>query len=348
MFIARAIDDFLADAATGSRHTRRTYRTALNQFRVYLEQQQLDPDATAVTVLDVDQLLTFASWLLDSQRTHKRTLQTYMSALMSFVRFLLIRDWLPLQAGELTRLEQGMRRLRRNQKPPALIPHPPLELEVRELIGAARAAELKHPTQRDWLLKLRNIALIETLLSTGLRVGELVQLVRKQLHPHERAAWVIGKGDYVRHVYFSDEAWQATQRYLNERRTLDAAMTNAVGNLPVFARHDRRASDRVLPLTSTSVQNVIAHLAFQARLEDRGITPHALRHYFGTRVYRATQDLAVTQTALGHASPETTRIYAQLTDNAVKDAHDKAFAAAKDAGDSSMTNAAMSQERAAN
>jgi len=74
-------------------------------------------------------------------------------------------------------------------------------------------------------------------------------------------------------------------------------------------------------------ERVIRKLAHAARLEDRGITPHALRHYFGTRIYQVTGDLAVTQTAMGHTSPVTTRIYAKLNDGAVKEAHEKAFPA---------------------
>jgi len=73
------------------------------------------------------------------------------------------------------------------------------------------------------------------------------------------------------------------------------------------------------------VQNTPRRLAERADLAAKGITPHALRHYFATRIYQTTHDLAVTQTALGHSNPNTTRIYAKLEDNAVRDAHRRAF-----------------------
>lgn len=345
MTISHAIELFLTDAATGSRHTRRTYRTALNQFQEYLSYLEAGADATDLKILDVDLLLNFATWLIDIRAIHKRTLQTYMSALMSFVRFLQIRDRLPLTASEMARLEEGVRRLRLNQRPPDLIPHPPREKELRALVYAAKSAEPKHRAERDQLIKLRNIAIIETLMSTGLRVGELVKICKKQLNPEEHSVWITGKGDRMRKVHFSKPAWQSTQQYLAARHNRDMAMADAAGNLPLFSRHDRRAGNRILSLNTASVQNIIRDLAFQARLGDRGITPHALRHYFGTRMYRATHDLAVTQTAMGHASPQTTRIYVRLQDNALKKAHDKAFAAEPEDGARASTRADTSTAR---
>ena len=347
MTLGEAIDHFLLDAGTGSGYTRRTYRTALNQLLEYLEAQELGGSALAMAAINVDLLLNLATWLLTHKGVHNRTLLTYMTAIMSFVRFLQIRDWLPLTARELARLEDGIRRLRANQRPPDLIPHPPKEHELDALLAAARAVELKHQTDRDLLAKLRNIAMIETLLSTGMRVGEMVKLKRRELDPNEYSVWVTGKGNRVRKVLFSDAAWESIQYYLDKRREYDRAVTSAVGDLPVFARHDRRVSNRVLPLSTESVQNVIKDLAFAARLEERGITPHALRHYFGTRIYQATHDLAITQTALGHASPQTTRIYAQLESRALQEAHDKAFGQDSDGSDSSSSSAAISSERSA-
>lgn len=94
----------------------------------------------------------------------------------------------------------------------------------------------------------------------------------------------------------------------------------------MFARHDRRAGTEVLPLSMEAMQRMFRKLTQRgAGLDLKDVTPHALRHYFGTRMYRATSDLAVTQTALGHASPVTTRIYAKLADSAVQDAHREAF-----------------------
>lgn len=343
--LVQAIDGFLADAGTGSRYTRRTYRTALNRMLEYLDALGLDAATAEVDALRVDLILNMGTWLLDVKRVHKRTLHTYMTAVMSFCRYLHIRGRLPLDSSDQARLQDGIRRLRMNQRPPRLLPHPPREEELHLLLQAARGAKLKHQTERDHLMKQRNIAIVETLLSTGLRVGELVSLRRRDLDRSQRSARVIGKGNKPRQIYFSDFAWDSIARYLELRRPLDLKMKGAAGDLPVFSRHDRRSGTQILPLGVLPVQTMLRDLAVSARLEERGITPHALRHYFGTRMYQATSDLAVTQTALGHSSPQTTRIYAELRDNAVKDAHEKAFRHPPSAPSASSTSAATSSDR---
>ena len=276
--------------------------------------------------LDVDRLLAFSTWLLEEASIGQRTLTTYLAAMMAWVSYLQVRGWLPFTPQELARLQEGIKRVRRNQRPPELMPHPPRPEEMELLVSAARETVLRRPDDpRERLAKLRDIAIVETLRCTGLRVGELVSLSRKQLEDQDRAVWVVGKGNKVRRVYFDERSWDAIHRYLRARQQVDGATGRPLSELPVFARHDRKAGSKILPLSTQSVQNTIRRLAETAGLGAKGITPHALRHYFATRIYQTTHDLAVTQTALGHASPNTTRIYAKLEDNAVRDAHREAF-----------------------
>ncbi|RME62723.1 MAG: hypothetical protein D6790_05855 [Caldilineae bacterium] len=330
MNIQDTIERYLEDASTGSSYTRRTYRTAMNRFQEYLEERRIPPETSDLDRLDVDRLLAFATWLLDEAGVGQRTLHTYLAGLVGWVNFLQVRGWLPFSPQELARFQEGIKRVRRNQRPPDLLPHPPRSEEMEALIAAARETPLRRENDhRELLAKLRDIAMIEVLRCTGLRVGELVSLTRKQLDDDEQAAWVIGKRGKARRVYFDDRAWAAMRRYLQERQVFDGASGRPLGDLPVFARHDRRAGAQILPLSPETVQNTIRRLAKRANLAAKGITPHALRHYFATRIYQTTHDLAVTQTALGHSSPNTTRIYAKLEDNAVRDAHRLAFGQAE-------------------
>jgi site-specific recombinase XerD len=94
--------------------------------------------------------------------------------------------------------------------------------------------------------------------------------------------------------------------------------------LPLFARHDRRVSTKVLPMTTDGVRLVFNELARAARIEIV-MTPHSLRHAFATKMLDATGDLAVVQDMLGHSSPATTRIYAKVSSKRMRDAHRAAF-----------------------
>jgi site-specific recombinase XerD len=200
----------------------------------------------------------------------------------------------------------------------------PLELPENLTEGVRRRKKLIH---------LRNIAMVEALLSSGMRVGELVRLERGHLLYDVKGAMVkYGKGKKDREVLFSDRAWTALQTYLRARfdaspvQSRRANQRRPIASLPVFARHDRGAGDRVLPLSTRSVQNVFVELASRAGILERfHLTPHTLRHYFATRFLSQTGDLALTQYALGHASPATTRIYAKTQWEDYRRAHGRVF-----------------------
>ncbi|MCE2467741.1 MAG: tyrosine-type recombinase/integrase [Caldilineaceae bacterium] len=325
MTIRTEIEWFLADAAAGAPLTRRTYRTGLNRFQEYLLANGLDPEVHELEVLQASLVLGWASWLTDVQGVNRRTLLTYLSAIMSFISWLQVRDLQPIASSDYARLQEGMRRLRRNQKPPELVPHPPEDPELNELLLVARRPPSTSADPRERLAAARNTAILETLLSTGMRVGELVALRTRELDEADGSAWVTGKRGRTRKVFFATFAWQSTTEYLRQRHSAGLTYRGPLGDQPVFARHDRRAGTEVLPLSTGAVQRMFRKLAQRAGLDLKDVTPHALRHYFGTRMYRATSDLAVTQTALGHASPVTTRIYAKLADSAVQEAHREAF-----------------------
>jgi integrase/recombinase XerC len=326
MLITDSIERYLEDAGIGASHTRRTYRTSLTHFQQYLVQRKIAPESSELERLDVDRLLAFATYLLDESGIGRRTLLTYLAALVGWVQFLQVRGWLPFSPQELARFNDGIKRVRKNQRPPDLIPHPPKPEDLEALVAAAYERTLKRPDdEREQLGKLRDIAIVEVLRCTGLRVGELVKITRKQLDSDEQAAWIIGKRGKARRIYFDQQAWGAIHRYLQARQIFDGATQRPLAELPLFARHDKRAGSKILPLTTLSIQNVIRSLAERADLSAKGITPHALRHYFATRIYQTTHDLAVTQTAMGHSSPNTTRIYAKLEDDAVRRAHQQAF-----------------------
>jgi site-specific recombinase XerD len=158
-----------------------------------------------------------------------------------------------------------------------------------------------------------------------MRVGELVRLERGNLLYDVRGALVkYGKGKKDREILFSERAWAAIQTYLKARQ--DGTQARPLASLPVFARHDRGAGARVLPLSTRSVQNTFLDLASRADILERfHLTPHTLRHYFATEFLSETGDLALTQYALGHASPATTRIYAKTKREDYRRAHQRVF-----------------------
>jgi integrase/recombinase XerC len=324
MTIAEAVERFLKDLSIGqAERTVRTYATALNHFRAFLADAALPPETTPLSALTAEQALDWVRWLSEEEPGLSQvTLGTYITALSRFYNYLIIERLLPMPLEDFRRLQQRLKAIR-GRLPKRRLPKVPEEEVMARIIEAAYAAPTGQ-NERQELRRLRDIAIVEVLRSSGMRVGELVALRRGDLNSEEQAAIVTGKGNKQRVVYLDDRAWRALRTYLAARK--DGGSGRPLNSLALFARHDKRASTHVLPMSTDAVREVLAALIKAAGVEEYGVTPHSFRHYFATKVLRATGDLAVTQDMLGHASPETTRIYTKLTAEDAKRAHRRTFA----------------------
>lgn len=323
--ILDAIQCFLADLAVGqSPQTVQTYSQGLARFREFLVTVDHSPNLPAAT-LTVDHALKCAQWLSQERETEagriaKATLRTYLASISQFYAYLLRERFIDVSASDLERMRDAYRKYRRGYSRP--LPKLPPEEAVDALIDAARGVSPEPKNPRLELARLRNIAMLEALRSSGMRVGELVRLKRDDLDHRQHTARVTGKGERERIVYFDDTAWKSIQLYLTARN--DGGKGRALYLLPVFARHDRRVGSRTMPMTTDGVRLVFNDLARQAKLEI-SLTPHSLRHAFATRVLESSGDLALVQDMLGHSSPATTRIYAKVSNKKMREAHREAF-----------------------
>jgi site-specific recombinase XerD len=329
--------------ASRSVATADTYATGLNHLSAYLAERGLPPEETDVVALSPAIITDFVTWLYDylvdevadgdERRVSESTKATYFAAVSGFL------DYLVVETEELTldgtaydavrrTLARASRRRSRDRLPADKLP--PQEIVRMLLAEVHRPLDLPEDMaegtkRRKRLIRLRDIAIVEALLSSGMRVGELVRLERGHLLYDMKGAMVkYGKGKKDREVLFSESAWEVIQTYLRARQ--DGTERRPLASLPVFARHDRGAGDRVLPLSTRSVQKTFVDLASRAGILERfHLTPHTLRHYFATEFLSRTGDLALTQYALGHASPATTRIYAKTKLEDYRRAHRRIF-----------------------
>lgn len=316
MNLSTAIDEFLASISGKAQNTRDSYRTGLNRFVAHLGDQTVD-------ALSLNQIVTFAGVIQETCAT--RTRRTYLVAVRRFYRWLIETRALSLDAADVVRLDGLVRDLVPRSSP---LPHVASEAVVQALLSAAgQVPELPPNTcdadkrRAEWR-RLRDLALVHALRSSGMRIGELLTLRRGDLDTLKHAATVTGKGSKQRVVYFDEAAWSAMQEYFKARG--DGSQARALGDLPIIARHDRGAGVRLVSLTSWRAEHIFGELARRAGIEER-VTPHSLRHAFATKVLDATGDLAVVQDMLGHSSPATTRIYAKVSSKRIRDAHRAAF-----------------------
>lgn len=161
---------------------------------------------------------------------------------------------------------------------------------------------------RDSCTELRDLALIDILASTGMRVGELVRLNRTDINFNERECVVFGKGDKERIVYFDARTKIHLQNYLNERVDDNPALF--VG---LKAPYDR--------LEIGGVETRLKKLGGMVQIEK--VHPHKFRRTMATTAIDKGMPIEQVQKLLGHEKIDTTLNYAMVKQSNVKNAHRK-------------------------
>lgn len=149
--------------------------------------------------------------------------------------------------------------------------------------------------------ELRNLALVDLLFATGMRVGEASTLDIQDFLVGEAVVRVKGKGGRDRLAYIVDEE---TLRF--QRRHLEVRTQIQTGSPALFLNASAKR------LSTQGIANVIAQIRREAGI-DRHVTPHMLRHTVATLLLRNGMDIRVVQEFLGHTSIATTQRYTHIT-----------------------------------
>jgi len=169
---------------------------------------------------------------------------------------------------------------------------------------------------------LRDRAVLELLFSTGLRVSELAALNKTMLNTENGEMRVVGKGRKERLVFISERAREWMTRYFEQRGDPNPAAF--VGYRGKGAGNHPSAIVETLAtrLTARSVDRIVQRYTLQAGLVKK-ITPHTLRHSFATDLLLNGADIRSVQTLLGHASITTTQIYTHITNQQLREVHER-------------------------
>ena len=160
-------------------------------------------------------------------------------------------------------------------------------------------------TVRDGCDGLRDSAIVELLLSTGMRVGELVGLDRDSVNFQEREIVVLGKGNKERVVYFDARAKKRLQDYLASRADDNPALF-----VSITAPHKR--------LKEGGIGMRVRKLGQKASTK---LYPHKFRRTFATRAIDKGMPVEQVQMILGHALIDTTMRYAMVSSSNAKNSH---------------------------
>jgi integrase/recombinase XerC len=303
------IQKFLTHLATdrgASVYTQRNYRQALTEFsRWHHEERQQLPAWEKLQRDDFRNFLRF----LGRQNLSRTAIQLRFCALRTFYKFLIRHGIVEVSPIKNLALPKQGGRL-----PKYLTKQQILDLLVAPVKLLATQKQKKGPGRPiSATICLRDVAVLETIYSCGLRVSELCGLLVEDIDWSEQLIRVRGKGKKERLVPIGEPAVKAIQNYW---RTLKQPPS---GHSPVFFAETRKPA----PLQPVQISRRLKQYLAIAGL-DPGLTPHKLRHSYATHMLDAGADLRSVQELLGHAHLVTTQVYTHVTTERLKKAYDAA------------------------
>lgn len=259
-----------------SYHTLAAYHRDLNQFFAFCRQEGLSPATT--TAKGVRRFVLH----LGALRLKPASIARKLSTLRTFYAY-----W-ERQGGVASNPAAAVKNLKGEERLPAFLTQGEVVLLLTEM--------------DDSPLGLRDLALMELMYATGMRVGEMVRLNLLDVDTGSESLRVQGKGGKERLTFFHPSARLALKTYLlSGRPALEGGKSDAL----FLNRRGGR-------LTARSIQRMLKKRV-QAVAARRGLTPHAIRHSFATHLLENGADLRTVQELLGHSSLSTTQIYTHLT-----------------------------------
>jgi len=269
-----------------SQHTLNSYRTDLGLFSRWLSAQSAQ--LLAVTSELVLQFIADRAEAKYSARSTARML----SCLRRFYAYALENNVMmhdPTAQVESPKLAKPL-------------PHSLSESDVEKLLAAPDG---------ESLLGCRDLAMLELMYASGLRVSELINIEFSQISLNQGVLRVLGKGSKERLVPFGDAAAEAINRYLKTTRA------NYLGDKNCDYLF---ISKRGQKMTRQTFWYRIKYYAQVAGIS-KHLSPHTLRHAFATHLLSHGADLRTLQLLLGHSDLSTTQIYTHIAKERLKSIH---------------------------
>jgi len=273
-----------------SQNTIASYKRDLVDYISSLEKAEIG----SLTVVDRTAILHHLQKMKDEGKS-ARTLARHISSVRSFHQFLL-------------------REKVTEQDPTVHLEMPKLEQKLPSVLSVSEVDKLISMPEPGELQGKRDIAILEMLYGTGMRVSELIGLDVDDVHLSMGFVRVYGKGGKERIIPLGGGALRACSAYLKEARPKFISKSKELNAFFVNMRGNR--------LTRQGCWKILKGYAVKAGIH-KELTPHILRHSFATHLIENGADIRAVQEMLGHADISTTQIYTHVSKARLKDVYVK-------------------------
>jgi integrase/recombinase XerC len=306
-----------------SPHTLRAYQNDIDQALVWLEAQYVEAQAHDLQAWEA----ICQDWSsavvrhITGMGLARTSMARKVSAIKMFCRFMLQQGLLPPHSVSLTF---------RRPKPAKRLPSFLTEAEVHQMLSHVADAT----SEPDAVRRARNVALLQILFTSGLRVSELVGLNMGDIDWSQGELRVLGKGQRERIAFCGPRALASLKTYCDMRHAQDLLKTTpktAAKGLGAAKRLPRQAvflNYQGQRLTTRSVHRLMAAWAKGAGIT-KPVHPHMFRHSFATHLLNKGVDLRLVQELLGHVSIQSTQIYTHVSTERLRQAYLSAHPLAK-------------------
>ena len=295
-YILKDYEYYLKNEKGSSPNTRESYLRDLNQYALFIEKNYGVKKPNEIDKKHIEGYL----------RSLKRTLSTKslarkLTAIKSFHHFLWIEKEVDMDVAKgfaAPKIEKSL----------------PQVLSVDEVVAILEQVDKTKP------LGLRNMALLELIYGSGLRVSELLDIEMEDIHLNQNYILVKGKGSKERVVPISDMSAIALRNYIVKGR--EALLTNQ--KTPYLF-----VNQKGVRLSRQGFFKLLKKLSHDAGVET-DCSPHTLRHSFATHLLENGMDLRTLQSLLGHEDISTTQIYTHISQKRIKEIYKSAHPRAKE------------------